>query len=58
LRACLGGRERVALKELVRAGASDDELAERIRAALLVKHERHGMLAPDGPLLPMIGTGG
>jgi cyclic pyranopterin phosphate synthase len=57
MRACLGGRDRVALKELVRAGATDDELAERIRAALLAKHEKHGMAA-DGVLLPMIGTGG
>jgi cyclic pyranopterin phosphate synthase len=58
MRACLGGRDRVALKELVRAGATDDELAERIRAALLAKHEKHGMAADGGPLLPMIGTGG
>jgi len=58
LRACLGGRERVALKELVRAGASDGELAARIRAALLAKHERHRMHAPGAPLPPMIGTGG
>jgi GTP 3',8-cyclase len=58
MRACLGGRDRVALKELVRAGATDDELAAQIRAALLVKRERHGMAADGGPLLPMIGTGG
>jgi cyclic pyranopterin phosphate synthase len=60
LRACLGGRERVSLKELVRAGATDAELAERIRAALALKHERHEMSGPCGPqaLLPMIGTGG
>jgi cyclic pyranopterin phosphate synthase len=57
LRACLGGREHLALKELIRAGASDLELAERIRAALLAKHERHAMAA-GGKLLPMIGTGG
>ena len=54
----LGGRERVALKELVRAGATDDELAERIRAALLAKHDKHGMASDGRPLLPMIGTGG
>jgi cyclic pyranopterin phosphate synthase len=59
LRACLGGRDRVALKELLRAGASDGEIVGRIRAALLAKGERHEMPARGGSgLLPMIGSGG
>jgi cyclic pyranopterin phosphate synthase len=59
LRACLGGRDRVGLRELLRAGASDDELAARIRGALLAKGERHEMPARGrGGLLPMIGSGG
>ncbi|HYG68640.1 MAG TPA: GTP 3',8-cyclase MoaA [Anaeromyxobacteraceae bacterium] len=56
LRACLGGRDKLALKDLLRAGATDDELAAAIRKALAGKHERHDMAA--GGLLPMIGTGG
>ncbi len=58
LRACLGGRSRVGLKELLRAGATDAEAADAIRAALLGKGERHDMSGAPGALLPMIGTGG
>jgi cyclic pyranopterin phosphate synthase len=58
LRACLGGRDRVPLAELLREGASDARVAERIRAALLEKRDRHSMAADPGALLPMIGTGG
>jgi cyclic pyranopterin phosphate synthase len=58
LRACLGGRDRVPLAELLRAGASDAELAERIRAALLKKGDRHHMADDAGRLLPMVDTGG
>jgi cyclic pyranopterin phosphate synthase len=58
LRACLGGRDRVPLAELLRAGATDGEIADRIRAALLAKGERHHMAEDAGKLLPMIGTGG
>jgi len=57
LRACLGGRERVSLAALLRSGASDDELAARIREALLGKRDRHAM-DDGGPLSPMMGTGG
>jgi cyclic pyranopterin phosphate synthase len=57
LRACLGGRDRLPLAELLRSGASDEELAGRIRTALLAKGERHHM-ATGAPLLPMIGSGG
>jgi cyclic pyranopterin phosphate synthase len=58
LRACLGGRDRIPLADLLRAGASDGEIAERIRTALLAKGERHHMADDAGRLLPMIGTGG
>lgn len=58
LRACLGGRERLPLAELLRAGTGDAELAERIRAALLAKRDRHQMAQDAGKLLPMVGTGG
>jgi GTP 3',8-cyclase len=57
LRACLGGRERVSLKGLLRGGASDEDLAAAVRAALLLKDARHAMAA-GGALLPMVGTGG
>ncbi|HET7824610.1 MAG TPA: GTP 3',8-cyclase MoaA [Anaeromyxobacter sp.] len=57
LRACLGGRDRVQLADLLAAGASDADVAAAIRAALLAKKERHDM-KPGGGLLPMIGTGG
>ncbi len=58
LRACLGGRDRVPLGDLIAAGASDAELAERVRAALLSKRDRHHMDEGGGGLLPMIGSGG
>ncbi len=58
LRACLGGRDRVPLRDLLAAGAPDAEIAGRIRAALLAKRERHSMAEGGEPLLPMIGTGG
>ncbi|BDG06684.1 GTP 3',8-cyclase MoaA [Anaeromyxobacter oryzae] len=58
LRACLGGRERLGLKELLRGGASDADVAAAIRAALLGKGARHDLEHARGKLLPMIGTGG
>ena len=58
LRACLGGRDRVPLGELLSSGAGDAELAACIRAALLAKKEKHDLAAGRGGLLPMIGTGG
>jgi len=58
LRACLGGRARVGLRELLRGGASDEGIAAAIRAALTAKAPRHDMAAA-GPGLPsMMGTGG
>jgi cyclic pyranopterin phosphate synthase len=60
LRACLGGRDRVPLLDLLRSGASDAEIVARVRQALAAKGERHDMAAagPARRLLPMIGTGG
>ncbi|HET8539767.1 MAG TPA: GTP 3',8-cyclase MoaA [Anaeromyxobacter sp.] len=58
LRACLGGRDRVPLRDLLAAGTPDAEIAARIRAALLAKQDRHHMEEGRGALLPMIGTGG
>jgi GTP 3',8-cyclase len=58
LRACLGGREQLPLAALLSSGASDAEIAQRIREALLAKKERHDMAAGRGGLPPMIGTGG
>ncbi len=58
LRACLGGRDRVPLPELIAAGATDEELAGRIRDALLLKRDRHHMGDEASGLLSMIGTGG
>jgi cyclic pyranopterin phosphate synthase len=58
LRACLGGRERMPLRDLLAEGVPDAEIAEGIRAALLAKGERHRMHDGAGGLLPMIGSGG
>jgi cyclic pyranopterin phosphate synthase len=58
LRACLGGRDRVALKTLLRDGTPDPVIGARIVEALARKAERHEMGAAGTRLLPMIGTGG
>lgn len=58
LRACLGGRERLPLVELLASGEGDDAIGERIRAALRAKRNRHDMGAGGGGLPSMIGTGG
>ena len=58
LRACLGGRDQVALKPLLRDGTTDQGIAARIVEALASKQERHRMADDHGGLLPMIGTGG
>ncbi len=55
LRACLGGREAVPLRDLL-AESAGEALALRIRSALAAKAERHRMDA--GGLPPMMGTGG
>jgi cyclic pyranopterin phosphate synthase len=56
LRACLGGRDRVALKPLLRDEPDDRVIAARIVEAMALKRDRHQMAG--GGLLPMIGTGG
>jgi cyclic pyranopterin phosphate synthase len=60
LRACLGGRERVPLRELMRGGAADGELEHAVREALWAKGDRHAMNEPGSRLvlLPMMGIGG
>jgi hypothetical protein len=40
------------------AGASDAEIAARVREALREKRDRHHMREEAGALLPMIGSGG
>lgn len=58
--ACLGGRDRVSLRDLLRGGASDGEVAEAIRGALGRKDPRHHMEEAGARLvtLPMMGIGG
>jgi cyclic pyranopterin phosphate synthase len=58
LRACLGGRDQVSLKALIRDGSPDQAIGDAIRAALALKHQRHEMGAAGTSLLPMVGTGG
>jgi cyclic pyranopterin phosphate synthase len=57
LRACLGGRDKVALKPLLRDEPDDRVIADVIVATLARKSDRHQMTG-GGALLPMIGTGG
>lgn len=58
--ACLGGRDRVPLAALLRAGATDDDLEAAVRGALARKDDRHRMDAAGARLvlLPMMGIGG
>jgi cyclic pyranopterin phosphate synthase len=58
--ACLGGTERVSLRDLMREGAPDDVLAEAVGGALFRKAPRHHMDDPGAGLvlLPMRGIGG
>jgi GTP 3',8-cyclase len=58
---CLGGESKVPLRELIRAGAPDEEIELRIRAALAAKKPRHHMEEAGAglvQLLPMMGIGG
>ena len=58
--ACLGGRDRAPLRDLLRAGADDAALADAVRGALARKAPRHHM-DDGGPglvLLPMRAIGG
>ena len=56
--ACLGGHDRVPLRELMRAGAADEALAEAVRGGLWRKAPRHHMEEGGLVLLPMRGLGG
>ena len=59
--ACLGGESQVPLGALLRAGAGEEAIEGRIRAALRAKAPRHRMEdAASGlvQLLPMMGIGG
>jgi GTP 3',8-cyclase len=58
--ACLGGADRVSLRDDMRAGATEDALAATVRGALLRKSPRHRMDEAGGGLvlLPMRGIGG
>jgi len=58
--ACLGGRDRVSLRDLIRSGASDEDLATAVAGALGRKAERHHMDDSGARLvtLPMMGIGG
>lgn len=58
--ACLGGAERLSLRDLMREGAPDGVLARAVRGALLRKAPRHRMDEAGGGLvlLPMRGIGG
>ena len=60
LRACLGGREEIALGPLLRGGASDAAIGEAIRGALLGKPDGHRFTDEDAgkALLTMMGIGG
>lgn len=42
LKVCLFGKDELSLRDLMRAGASDDELIEAIAGALNRKHKQHG----------------
>ena len=55
LRTCLFAREESDLRGALRAGASDAELADRMRVAMLGKRAGHGIddpsfLQPDRPM--------
>jgi GTP 3',8-cyclase len=58
--ACLGGHERVNLRDLVRAGADDAALCEAVQGELARKLPRHHMDEAGAGLvlLPMRGIGG
>jgi cyclic pyranopterin phosphate synthase len=58
--ACLGGRDRVSLRDLIRSGAGDEALAEAVHGALGRKGPRHHMDEAGARLvtLPMMGIGG
>ncbi len=60
VRDCLFAHTETPLRELLRAGATDDELADRWRAAMWVKRAGHGIDGPAfaQPQRPMSAIGG
>lgn len=60
VRSCLFGDDETDLRGMLRGGASDDELADRWRAAMWGKQAGHGIDAADfvRPLRSMGGIGG
>ncbi len=60
LRSCLGGRAQAPLHQLIRGGASDEDLALAIRRALGEKPDGHRFTEAgnSSTLLPMMGIGG
>jgi len=60
LKVCLFGREEVSLRDAMRAGATDDQLLEIIRAAVLKKKPSHGGMytIAQSENRPMILIGG
>jgi cyclic pyranopterin phosphate synthase len=58
--ACLGGHDRVSLRDIMRAGAPDAALDDAVRGALMRKAPRHRMDEAGAGLvlLPMRGIGG
>jgi cyclic pyranopterin phosphate synthase len=60
LRNCLFAREESDLRSAMRAGASDDDLADRMKASLLAKLPGHGIDDPGflQPTRPMSAIGG
>lgn len=60
LRSCLGGRSQAPLAQLLRGGATDEDLAFAIRRALGEKQDGHRFNDPksSGELLSMMGIGG
>lgn len=57
---CLGRKDRISLRDLVRAGCSDAELREAIRAAIREKPESHDFSKASGErnLIAMAAIGG
>lgn len=46
---CLGNEDSISLRDLMRAGLTDDELTQAVRDALTYKPERHVFDRPDEP---------
>ncbi|MCU7844055.1 MAG: GTP 3',8-cyclase MoaA [Candidatus Thiodiazotropha sp. (ex Monitilora ramsayi)] len=59
LHLCLGQEDRLALRPMLRSGASDEEIRQAIRDAIARKPERHHFdEAPEAILRPMSALGG